>query len=786
MTMILKRIGLAALLFCSVNLNAQLKISGNLVDDNQEPILYGNVLAVSKSDSSLIKGVLAENGNFELKVNETQCLLKISAINYEPTWISITESIDLGSVVLMSNLLEGVEVVAKTLPFENKNGNVVINVDNTIFSSSTSPLEILGKSPGVIVNGNEVSVIGRGDAQVYIDNRRSTIEALNALPVSQIQSIEIVKNPDASYEAEGKAVILIKTKELGLEGYQARILGHYTKAFYQLGYFDGSINWHKKKWTISASGNSNFGSTGVIRYDQMQVPNAVAPYEAETKYTEETKLLPVTNYLFGVKYDLSPRQTISAEYNGNYSLYELDVETNIDQRFDDGSARNINSLLDAKSLWKTDVVSANYSLETDSLGSNLFVGATYSALFKEYDDKVNETTNIEDASFIANTQSIGENLNVLKNAQIDYLKLFKNGNSFKLGSKISNVLSSSDLSLGTVSGDSSYNNIQNKLKYNENLIAGYFNWNGNFKKGSYQLGIRVENTMSDAFEGQSQNRYLDTNYLSFFPNARITYQLKGDWTMTDQFNSKIDRPKFQDITPFIYYLNAFTALRGNPNVQPSFVYNFEHSIDNQKLASSFKLGVNHTKGPRIFSVFVTDSLETDNTLQMVNFNQLNEAYFEVGQGFEIKKITGYALLNVSVSKLEDDNLAFEELPITPKIYFYLYSRIPVKNWFNFEIIGDIQSRNFDGRRTVLPTGSINFAFSKSFMNNKFYAQLDINDIFQLSKRRIDFVQDNNAYQAQIIQDNRFLRFTLVYKFGKLKQSDYNHQNINANELNRAN
>jgi hypothetical protein len=197
------------------------------------------------------------------------------------------------------------------------------------------------------------------------------------------------------------------------------------------------------------------------------------------------------------------------------------------------------------------------------------------------------------------------------------------------------------------------------------------------------------------------------------------------------------------------------------------------------------LGINHTKGPRIFSVFVTDSLETDNTLQMVNFNQLNEAYFEFGQGFEIKKITGYALLNVSISKLEDDNLTFEELPITPKIYFYLYSRIPVKNWFNLEIIGDIQSRSFDGRRTVLPTGSINFALSKSFMNNQFYAQLDINDIFQLSKQRIDFVQDNNAYQAQIIQDNRFLRFTLRYKFGKLKQPNYNHKEINVNELNRA-
>ncbi|MFT5820526.1 MAG: hypothetical protein ACI8ZM_001769 [Crocinitomix sp.] len=782
----LKTACLITLLYSAFCLNAQLQIKGDLVDDNNAPVLFGNVLAVSKLDSSLIAGVYAENGSFELKVDEKEVLLKVSAINYEPKWIEIIESIDLGAIIMKPVLLEEVEVIARTLPFENKNGNMVINVDNTIFSSSTSPLEILSKSPGVIVSGNEVSIIGRGEAQVYINNRRSTIEALNALPVSQIKSIEIIRNPDASYEAEGKAVILIKTKELGIEGYQAKILGHYTKAFYQLGYFDASINWHKKKFTISASGNTNLGSTGIIRLDQLQVSNANEPYDAETDYLEKTKLYPVINYLFGVKYQLSPKQSISAEYNGNYSIYELDVETNIKQRFYDGTAREIKSNLDAKSLWRTDILSANYTLETDTLGGRLFIGATYSSVFKGYDDRVNEVTSINDGVFNAQTLSIGENLNALKNAQIDFSKEFKNGNNFKIGSKLSNVISESDLSLNTVSSDSSYNNIQNNLKYNENLIAGYFNWNGTFKKGNYQLGVRFENTTATAYEGQDQNGYLDTNYLSVFPNARITNTLKGNWSMSDKFNSKIARPRFQDITPYIYYLNAFTAVRGNPNVKPSFIYNFEHSFDNQKFASSFRIGVNHTKGPRIFSLFLTDSLETDNTLQIVNFKQENEAYFEIGQGFEIKKITGYAMLNVSISKLEADNISFEEMPITPKVYFYLYAKIPVKNWFNFEIIGDIQSKFFDGRRTVLPTGSINFALSKSFMNNKFYAQLDINDMLQLSKQRIDLIQDNNAYQAQITQDNRFLRFTLRYKFGKLKQSNYNHLNINANELNRAN
>ncbi len=763
---------------------SQTVITGKIVDEQLVPIPFSNVLILSTQDSSLIQGEFVTDGVFEIKTTVSPFLLKITSVGFEEKLLSITQSTDLKTIQLQALTIDEITVTGKKLAFEQQDGVTTINVANSIFQSTGSVNEILSKSPGVSISGANISVIGRGEALVYIDNKLSTTEALNAIPVSQIESIEIIKNPDASYDASGKAVILVHLKDLGLEGFQGKVLSHYTKAFYQLGYFDFSLNWHQNKLSVKTSGNINFGASGSIRIDSLIVPNIATPYQANATLNEKVTLNHVSNFLLGIKYQLAPKHELSMEYNGNRSFYELNVDTDIEQDFEN-QTKTIDALNKGTSLWATDIISGNYQWKIDSLGSRLFLGATYSAVSKDYVDKISETAYMGQAQTLSNSNAENDNLSLLQIGQLDYSKVFTNNSNLKIGLKHTTSVSYNAVRLKTLSNDSLANNIDNSYRYQEQINAGYINWKSNWKKGYYEIGTRVEHTTAIAHKTLENFNYIDTNYIGFFPNANWTTQLKK-WTLTEKFNAKISRPNFSEITPYIYYLNAFTSVHGNPEIRPSYVYNLEHQFSNKKWGTTINLGVNHEKSPKIFIIFQDDSSTTDNTIRVENLKRYDQLYLEIGQGVDIKGITGYNMLNISLNQLEDNNLYFGEVGITPKFYFYSYTKFPIKKWFNFELLGSYTSQYSDGRRKLLPAGELGFGISKAFGNNKWFAQLFCNDVFQTSKERFELNLSGNTINGTAIDDTRFIRFTISYNFGKLKAIQYDHNNINETELNRAN
>ncbi len=773
---------LISLVLLPSTLVAQTKLSGTIINSKNESVPYVNLLVLEPSDSSFIKGELISDGAFNVSLSDRSYLLKFQATGFDSYFQLIDHSSHLGDIVLKEKTLDEVVISAQQLPFENNQGNVKINVENSLFSSSSSITEVLTKSPGVSVNNNGITVVGRGDALVYIDGKLSTVDAMKAIPVSLIKSVEIVKNPDASYDAVGKAVILVTLKDLGLEGIQSSISANFTKAFYQLGYVDASLNWRSGKWSLTSSGNINLGATGTRRYDQFNIPNNPIPYTAHSDYFEKVKLSNVSNYLLGVKHQFNSKHSASVQFNGNYSDYLLDVRTNIYQQLED-SIHAINAIDKGISVWKTNTISGNYSFAVDSLGSQLFVGVNYSLVSSDYHDSIIELHSGNDQLMELNSISMGLNQNNLFVAQVDFNKNFAKGGQLKTGAKMTNTGTSSDIDLETISEAEQINDLHRNISYDEQLIAGYVNWNGQLKQANYQLGIRLEHTTSKAHE-QSIGTYIDTNYLSLFPNASITLDLKK-WKMTDQFNSKITRPSYTDVTPYIFYLNTFASVQGNPELLPSYNYNLEHKFTHKELGTNISIGLNHVKNARSFVPSQNQNSETIITYSAVNLQQQNEAYFEIAQGIDKKFWRGYTMVNISVNTTNDDRFDFDSDKIIPKVYLYSYNRFPVKEWFNFELIGAYTSSFSDGTQTFQPQGELGLGISKSFSENKWFVQISGNDIFQTAKKISSSNLFGNQYDFNTTMDTRFIRFSVSYQFGKLKESNFNHQNINENELQRA-
>jgi hypothetical protein len=772
---------LSIALFAYHSLTAQIVFSGKLTDEKKAPIPVFNVIILNPSDSSLVAGEVCYSGTFSIKSNLAIALFKIDAVGYHSQYHLINKTTNIGTIALSQRVLNEVEVAAKKLPFEVQNGNMKINVENSIFASSSSAQDILSKSPGIVMTNGEVNVIGSGNALIYIDGKETNLAALQAIPVSQITSIEIIKNPDASYDAEGKAVIIVRLKELGLEGVQGQVNSHYTKGFYQLGFFDMNAQYKKGKWTLSAGANNNFGATGTKRTDFAEVASISNPYTANGTYSEKVDLSNVTNYLFGVKYQLSPKQSLSAQFNGNYSAYDLDVKNNI--MIEDSSKNsNLKSVNTAYSLYQTNVISANYSLKIDSLNSQIFVGGTYSQVDISYSDLINESFSTASMTTKTDSKSTGDNKNTIGLTQIDIMKNFKSGQKLKIGGKISQTTSLSSVFLENISGQATVNYRNDAFVYDEEILATYLNYSAAFKKSTYQIGTRLERTNSTAIKNNSDSPYIDTSYWSIFPNASINTSFEK-WSTSSVFTSKISRPRYSDITPYIYYINNFISIYGNPNVMPSFNYNFEQKFTYKKTNLSF--GYNYTKDPRAFLTFQDSLSESTNAMRVVNVERLDEIYTEVRQPISKGLLYSYNMANLSLSQYKSDVINFGNTKSTPKLYAYSYNKITLKKWFNIEVIGDFTSGFSDGRRQMAAQGQLHFGLSKSFLEEAIFLQITMYDIFQTGKPNQTMQINGNSFQSVTTQDTRFLRVFLSIGFGKLKEADYQHLQLNENEKQRA-
>ena len=762
--------------FFSLSTKAQTIVKGQIMQNDTTRVEFCNALILNSSDSSFISGEMVQDGLINLSLEQSAVILKITAVGYQDLMILINQSIDIGKRFLSPLELGEVEIKARKLPFEFQNGNTKINVSNSIFKSSASLQEILHKSPGVIVSNGEINVIGSGQAIIYLDRKQITYSAMQAIPVSQIESIEIIKNPDASYDAEGKSVILIVLKQLGLEGVQGTVNAHYTKGFYQLGYLDASLNYKKRKWDLSTSINKNWGATGTRRNDYFDVKSN-DPYTANSSYREKVYLPHVYNYLIGAKYQISPKHYFSTQFNGNYSKYNLEVENSIDQ--------NINQKIisfqakdTALSLDQTNVFSANYNIDLDTLGSRFFIGSTYSLVQVSYADIVQEVSNER----ILKSYSSGKNSNLIGSIQIDYQKNFLNAGHFKLGAKYTNSSSVSSVNLESKEADTMVNYRNDQFSYDEQIISSYINWNKTLKKGDLQIGLRTEQTKSKAIKSQSEKSYIDTSYLSFFPNAGFITKFKN-WSMSDQFTSKISRARYSDITPYIYYLNSFVSIYGNPYVKPSFEYNFEHKFTYKK--TSFSLGYNHTNRPRAFINLQDDNSESTNTMKVVNMDRLEKVYLEIRKATNFKAIYNYSTVNVSYDTYKSKIYNFGNTQSIPQVYAYTYNRISIKKWFDFEIIGSFTSKYSNGMRSMRSQGELDLGISKSFNDDKCFFQITVNDIFQTAKPSPFAYLNSNYYSSTTTQDTRFLRIFFSYQFGKLKSSNYEHVSLDDDEIQRS-
>ena len=185
---------------------------GRVVDEKGEPVAYANVAVLSKTDFTVLCGVVTEeDGTFNIVTDETDGIMMVAMLGYKTVYLAPVD----GAVITLTDdtqMLEGA-VASAVMPKTKLTGEgLQTNVRGSVLENVGTANDVLSKTPGLIKGQNGLEVIGKGSPMVYINGRRvSDVSELDRLQSNEIQSVEVITNPGAQYDATVRAVVRIRT-----------------------------------------------------------------------------------------------------------------------------------------------------------------------------------------------------------------------------------------------------------------------------------------------------------------------------------------------------------------------------------------------------------------------------------------------------------------------------------------------------------------------------------------------------------------------------------------------
>jgi iron complex outermembrane receptor protein len=573
------------------------QVNGLARDENGIP-LNGATVSLIK-DSSVVKlAVTKADGSYNFSgIKEGRYKIMISYVGYKPA-MSAAFSLSATSISMpelklakMAAGLNNVTVTARKPMVEVRADKTILNVEGTINAVGTNALELLRKSPGVLLDKDDnISMAGKNGVQVYVDGRVTPLSGqdlatyLKTLQSSQIEGIELITNPSAKYDAAGNAGIinikLVKNKSLGTNGSVNAGWNIATTAKYNAG---ASLNYRNK--------SINFFSTYSFSYAPNEQHISIYRTVLDSLFDQAGVIKDVRrshNFKIGADYFINKRSTIGVTVNG--VLADPTSTSNNKTYISKAGASAIDRILLADNHTSLKRHNANINLNYNyngAKGTSLVINADRGS----YD--LNSDQLQGNYYYNASNQPLPGTViyHILSPARIDInsLKADYEKNCMKgklgFGVKTAFVKTDNDFKRYNVNGTAEDLDKErsNHFVYKENINAGYINYNRQYKKFMIQAGVRVENTVAEGvsdglkYNGSSyvaSESSFRRSYTDVFPSAAVTLNKnpKKQWSFT--YSRRIDRPAYQDLNPFEFKLDEYTFMKGNINLRPQYTNSF--------------------------------------------------------------------------------------------------------------------------------------------------------------------------------------------------------------------
>lgn len=794
---------LVALLFVASTLSAQdklpkkIKLKGIVVEKvSKQPLEYATISLFNPSTLKVDGGGMTNSkGEFEITLNAGTYDLSIEFISFKTSVYknqNYTENKNLGTLSLEEDFtqLNQVEVRAEKSTVEIKLDKKVYNVGQDLVVKGGTVSDVLDNIPSVTVDveGN-VALRGNDNVRILIDGKPTNAinisEALRLIPADAIDKVEVITNPSARYDAEGGGgilnIILKKGKNQGINGTILASVGTPENSGLS-GNFNVKSELANFFTTLGYNKRNGPGNT-MINQQNFDNNNTLISYIEERRTNQ--RLSEGFNSIVGMELflDKTSSWTNSISIRKNSGGNPENVFYN--EYLPSGDYFKSGRFNDIKRNTKNVEFNTNYIKNFNNQGHKLTIDGSFSVSTDFENSSILGTDIIPVYAVITNeitknTQKQSRNL-----IQADYVYPFGKS-QFEAGFRGNYSSLFSDFNVQEdLTGNGTFTTnpfVTGILDYQENVTAAYSQFGSKYKKISYLLGFRMED--SHIVIDQISNGISNTKrYVNYFPSVFLNYTLKEGTNITLSYSKRINRPRDRFINPFSSYSSNINLFFGNPDLDPALSDVYEigilkkwkqitlnSSVYVNNTTNSFQI-VRKERGDFINGIPVIINtpfnLSTDTKLGFeFTLNYTPYKWWRLNSNFNFfqNKTDGrytYTRTTGEVVNIDFNNSASSWFTrLTSKI------NLPYKiDWqTNFTYNGE--QRTAQGRS--LGIASANIGFSKDILKEKGTIAFNVNDVFNSRKRINDLVLPNVNSYSEMQWHQRQVTLSFTYRFNKLK------------------
>ncbi len=565
-----------------------LKISGKITGDSK-PLDGATVYLKRAADSVLVKTALADaSGSFifenQKKGNYKLTVTMIGYQLYNSASFQLDSNKTLQTIALKQTgtTLQGVTITSQKPLIEHKIDRTVVNVDALISNAGSTALDVLEKSPGVLVDDNgAISLKGKG-VQVFIDDKPSYLSGadlesyLRSLASSSIDQVELMSNPPAKYDAAGNGgIINIRTKKSKQKGFNGNLNLGWSQGKY--GKTNNSFNYNYRNNKLNINGrfgyntNNNFNDLDINRHF-LNPDGSIASNFLQNSYIHRT----AQAYSGKVEADYYASDKTTWGVGFDYMVRPSDENTVATSKL-----LNSQNVLDSTIIannkqhynFKNGGMNVNYRHQYDKNGKELSADFDYINYRNTSNQSFDNKTYLPDGTMVNPdllTGSLPADIQIFA-LKADYAQPLGNGIKLAGGAKSSYTRTNNIADYFYTANDVTTPDYTktNHFIYRENINAAYINANKDFKRFSIQAGLRFENTTSTGHQlgnVQKPDSVFKRDYNALFPTLYLQYKLDtaGKQSISLNYGRRVDRPYYEDLNPFLSPIDKFTYYTGNP------------------------------------------------------------------------------------------------------------------------------------------------------------------------------------------------------------------------------
>lgn len=765
-------------------------IIGSVKDTQNEWVIGATVKLKNSTDSSFVKGETTDlKGNFRLQnLPNGSYFLEITSIGFLK-YTSVKRVLDdqqskveLPVVILLpakSVILNEVVVRAKKPLIEQEIDKTVVNVEAMISAAASNTLEVLEKTPGILVDAQgNISLNGKSGAMVLIDGRSTYMSGsdlaayLKSLPGGMLDRLELMDNPPAKYDAAGSAVINIILKKNRARGLTGSLSSGFSMGQKLRTNNSANFNLNRQKvnlfWGLGQSLDQNYfeETSQRIIFNDEHISIANIRSKNYTDYSSNG-----FNGRFGADFTLSKKTVLGVQIflqNRPRSDYSNYANTTSIQEFK-GNTNGIND-------WNSKAANLNFNHKFNNKGHELSGDLN---IINYQSDGLRNFNRVTENEIFDNklTSNIG-----IYNFKTDYSLPLKKGASLESGLKSSFVKNDND-ALFRDELSAIISSRSNHFVYNENINAGYINIRKTInKKLSLQLGVRAENTniLGELIKNESvENQKFTQNFTNIFPSIFVSYSLDSlkNHSLSFNFTRRINRPNYQQFNPFLNYVDAYNYTQGNTDLQP-FYLNLIRLRYQYK--SIYTLGFGYDGADGILGEI---TIREGETFILKPFNTGIGNRLDINQNLTLKPAKWLnSTFYVQVARYDiKSNIAGE---FNHTVFFagriFTNQQISCGKGWSAELTAQYKTEDNVYPTAVLARVFIHFSMQKKILKDKGAIKMNINDIFHSDTFRERIENFQNIYQYRnTINDTQRIGFAFSYRFGNEKYARKRRHQDNA-------